>query len=203
MIEHIEETGFYCTVFRGIFGDNNVFYRYFFLIFCSKSYGSGNKYEKCANQGCDHELTSNANPLILFAGISTNNKNDAICVKYAVDKNAIAEYRNAGNTFIYGVVACVTDENDTEVLNQDLTSANGKTVVAISMNDQYSAFDFVLRNFKTEHYETNLVMCAFVSNGTEVDYINTNFVKGESMTVTQDATAKTISLKTVAEYIPQ
>lgn len=162
----------------------------------------GTKHEKCTNKDCGYEATFDAKPLILFAGISTNNDNTGICVKYAVDNAAISEYRQAGNTFKYGVVAAANLENNSEVVNADLTSANGNSVVVAQIDDKYSAFDFVLKGFEEKHYTTNIVMCAYMSNGTDVDYVNVGLVAGEKMTVTQGATATTITLKLVAEYYP-
>ena len=145
---------------------------------------AGVKHEACQNEKCGYEATLNAMPLIIFAGISTNNDNSAICVKYAVDNKAISEYRGLGNTFKYGVVASANLENNSEVINADLTSANGNSVVAVEMQSEYSAFDFVLNGFTENHYETNLVICAYVSNGTDVDYINVGLIAGENVTST-------------------
>ncbi|MBO5356722.1 MAG: hypothetical protein J6A95_03045 [Clostridia bacterium] len=163
---------------------------------------NGEKHEKCTNDGCVYDIVTPTNPLIYFAGISTNKDSTGICIKYAVNKDAIKEYRDLGNTFKYGIVACIPQENSLEVINPDLTNASGYNTISAEMNDNYSAFDFVMRGFGKKHYEMAIVMCAFVSDGTNVDYINTSLVSGEGVSVTQDAYATAITLKSVAEYIP-
>lgn len=163
---------------------------------------NGEKHEKCTNDGCVYDIVTPTNPLIYFAGISTNKDSTGICIKYAVNKDAIKEYRDLGNTFKYGIVACIPQENSLEVINPDLTNASGYNTISAEMNDNYSAFDFVMRGFGKKHYEMAIVMCAFVSDGTNVDYINTSLVSGEKISVKQEATANIITLKSISEYAP-
>lgn len=163
---------------------------------------NGEKHEKCTNEGCVYDLVTETNPLIYFAGISTNNDDTAICVKYAVDKSAITEYRNTGKAFNYGVVASAPQENNLEVINPDLSNATDCNTVVANIDDSYSAFDFVLRGFTDATYEKSLVMCAYITDGVTVDYINVSLVNGEKVKVSQDATAQTITMKSIVEYIP-
>ena len=162
---------------------------------------AGDIYDKCTSAGCGYENNSQAAPLIYFAGISTSYKGNGICVKYAVNKDAIEEYRELGNTFKYGIVACIPQENNVEVINPDLTNATDYNTIAVEIDESYGAFDFIMKGFKEEHYEMSLVMCAYVTDGKEVDYINTSLTSTEGVFVTQDTLAATITLKSVAEYV--
>lgn len=150
----------------------------------------------CGAEGVK-EKTPSAEALITFVGISTSIYNDGICVGYSIDREAIENYRSYGKAFEYGVVAYIPLEGETNVdpIGTDLTPID--YTVSTPLKFDYSSVDFVIKGFGT-NTEIPLAMCAYVYDGTEVDYINTSI--SDSITITQDDYVSTFTLSSVLAY---
>ena len=138
--------------------------------------------------------------LIVFLGISTEQDGYGICAGYSVNSEAIKLYESYGNVFEYGVVAYVPEENETSIepVNNDLTCLE-YTISASLTNVDCSNFEFVVRGFGKDHYELALVMCAYVYDGSEVDYVNVS-INGSSVSLSQDDYATTVTMKQICEF---
>lgn len=150
---------------------------------------------RCGTQGAK-EIEPSAEALIAFIGISTEQNGYGICVGYTVNYEAIELYESYGKTFEYGVAACIKGEgmNELELVNTDLSAASYAVVAGISS----PSFDFKILGFTDEYYELELVMCAYVYDGNEVDYVNVA-INGKSVSLSQDDYATTITMKQVVE----
>ena len=146
------------------------------------------------------EGEASAEALIVFLGIATEQDGYGICVGYSVNSEAIALYESYGNVFEYGVVAYIPEENETSIepINNDLSCLD-YTISAALTDANCSNFEFVVKGFGSEHYELALVMCAYVYDGSEVDYVNVA-INGSSVTLSQDDYAATITMKQICEY---
>lgn len=135
----------------------------------------GTKHVYCTNNGCTMDETLVAPKLFEFVGYSTNDEGTELCVGYAFNAVAIAEYNEANGTNIqYGVVATIIDEGESLSLsyNDGVVSSNLDNTVIASINGAYAGVDFKLSGFKDyEEGDTvdlkalNLVMCAYAYDG--------------------------------------
>jgi len=157
----------------------------------------------CECSRCDAQNIKENEPsapaLISFTGIATQQNGTGICVGYAVDFAAIDEYKEFGKTFEYGVVAYIPLESETNVepINNDLSG--GAYTISASLTDSESpSFEFKIMGFDASHYELDLVMSAYVYDGTEVDYIN--LAISNTVIVSQNDYASTLTMKQVSEY---
>ena len=110
-----------------------------------------------------------------------------ICIGYQINEEAFAEYEKlTKKTITYGFVAYVPNANEAkdtlEPINSDLTLKNpDRTIFATVMG--YHSFEFVIRGFDSaETKDIELIMCAYVSDGSEVSYLGIN---QETNTVSQ------------------
>lgn len=110
-----------------------------------------------------------------------------ICIGYKVNEEALAEYEKlTKKTITYGVVAYVPKANEArdtlEPINSDLTLKDPDSTIFASAKG-YHSFEFVIRGFDSEETrEIELIMCAYVSDGSEVSYLGIN---QETNTVSQ------------------
>ncbi len=135
----------------------------------------GTKHVYCTNDGCSKDEILVAPALFEFVGYSTNNDNTELCVGYAFNAVAIAEYNEANGTNIqYGVVATIIDEGESLSLsyNDGVVNSNLDNTVIAPINSTYIGADFKLSGFKDyEEGDTvdlkalNLVMCAYAYDG--------------------------------------
>ena len=114
-------------------------------------------------------------PIFELLGVSASMSEGSVCVGYSFDKASYDAYtRVTGKTISFGVVGIIPPENvdmDTfEPVNTDLTPYDNYTILA-NITDQYASFDFIINGFTSEYYDIALTMCAFVGDGTKVDYI--------------------------------
>jgi hypothetical protein len=69
--------------------------------------------------------------------------------------------------------------------------------ISAGLNGTYSAFEFVLKGFDDETAERALVFGAYVYDGYEVNYINTE-ISENGIKITEDAYAKTVTYNQIA-----
>ena len=134
--------------------------------------------ELCVCTRCEDATKVNEEayaPIFELLGVSASMSEGSVCVGYSFDKASYDAYtRVTGKTISFGVVGIIPPENvdmDTfEPVNTDLTPYDNYTILA-NITDQYASFDFIINGFTSEYYDTALTMCAFVGDGTKVDYI--------------------------------
>ena len=136
-----------------------------------------NAYDKCVCTQCQLEnIVKTYNPIISLIGFSAKEDDKKVCMTYKLDKEAIEKYEaETGKELSIGVTAAADFDaslTEYEPMNSDLTPI-GKAIVA-PVNKAYGSFDFVLSGFTAEHYAKALVMCAYVSDGTAISYIDTD-----------------------------
>lgn len=153
-------------------------------------------------EACHEEITEVAKDshLVALTGIATKQEGEGICVGYFFNTELIAAYTALGNTFDYGVVAYIPDEAeiDIEPIANDLTCGE-YTISAPLSSASCSSVEFVIRGVTSEYSELPIVMCAYVYDGNEVDYVNAT-IGESSVVVTQDDYASTITLKQITDY---
>ena len=133
-------------------------------------------------------------------GYSAKIGGDDICVSYAINKTAYEGYKKlTGKDVSFGVVAKVlaSNESEAEVLINDngALSYTGKIINApVPMG--LGSVSFRIKGFSADssYYALNLVMCAYVFDGEEVDYICYN----ADGAVSQLATARAVTFSQLA-----
>ena len=147
----------------------------------------GLKVVTCQNADCGYCNETAVDALIIFVGVSTNEEGNALCFGYTMNNEEISEFVNAGNTFRYGVVAYAPgeDEADLDPVTSSVAPLNPQRTIFAELNDTYSAVDFVINGFNKENADVSISMCAFIYDGTEVDYVNASF-SDDGYTVSQD-----------------
>jgi hypothetical protein len=134
---------------------------------------AGSKLITCKNEGCNHSKESTPKALIEYLGVSAKMNEGSFCIGYILNSKEANEYINAGNTFRFGVVAYIPEnENDLDPIGSNLLPKEEKYTISAELQANIEGFDFVLRGFTADTYETELVMCAYVYDGTDVDYIS-------------------------------
>ena len=143
------------------------------------------------------EKTPSASALITFVGISAPMNGNGICIGYAIGCEAIETYKSYEKTFEYCVVAYIPLENETNVdpIGTDLKPID--YTISTPLSAEYSAVDFVINGFGS-HVDTPLAMCAYVYDGSEVDYLNASI--SETVSISQDDYVSTITLASVLAY---
>ena len=147
----------------------------------------GLKVVTCQNADCGYCNETAVDALIIFVGVSTNAEGNALCFGYTMNNEEISEFVNAGNTFRYGVVAYAPgeDEADLDPVTSSVAPLNPQRTIFAELSDTYSAVDFVINGFNKENADVSISMCAFIYDGTEVDYVNASF-SDDGYTVSQD-----------------
>ncbi len=150
--------------------------------------------EVCSVCGTKGETTEYA-PLLTYKGYSAQIDGDRVTVGYTVDKTTQAFLSNIS----YGVLIAVPNESDDlsayEPVNPDLTISGTSTAVLRTVNKKYDSFNLFVDGFEESNYDKNLVLCAFVTDGTNVDYLCAN----ESNEVSQQEYAAAVTFAEIAE----
>jgi len=132
-------------------------------------------YDKCFCSECSYvEIVKEYSPIISLVGFSAKENSKKVCMTYKLNKEALEKFETeTGKVISIGVTAAADfDASLTEYqpLNNDLTPI-GKAI-SVSVNKSYGSFDFVLSGFTAEHFAKALVMCAYVSDGTAISYVD-------------------------------
>ncbi len=142
--------------------------------------------ELCHCTRCNEDTKVNEEtyaPIFEFLGYSASMASNQICSGYTFDKTSYDAYvRITGKTISFGVVGIIPPESADmttfEPVNTDLTPYDEYTILA-NVTDEYASFDFIITGFSAEYYDVALIMCAFVCDGANVDYISS--VDGETV----------------------
>ena len=154
--------------------------------------------ERCGAENVKEESPS-AQSLLLFTGISTEQNGNGICIGYMINKEAIDVYEGYGKTFELGVVAYVPNGSETnlELVNNDLSAID--RTISVPISTETRGFEFKIKGFAAKYYDLALVMCAYVYDGTKVDYVNVS-INGSSVSLSQDDYATTLTMKQICEF---
>ena len=137
----------------------------------------------CQNSGCKHgtESTAVTSPLdALFNSLeySVAEKGFGICVKYNVNKDALAVYKNSGKSISFGVVAIMADKvqgNGPLANNGKLTTE--KNVVAADVTaDNLRAVTLRIagdENAWKNNANRAIYVLGYATNGTDLEYLGT------------------------------
>ena len=132
----------------------------------------------CTHCGEIFENSTTYAPILTFSGYSAKIDGDEICVGYTINYDSLRIYEQKTGkqpgTVKFGITASLVGSAMAkyETINNDLSVMNG--AVAALVNSDCPAFDFVLTDFTADYYNIPLVMCAFVSDGTDIYYASYN-----------------------------
>ena len=162
---------------------------------------AGKKITACSNEGCNHELSEEIDAIFTYVGFSLKaDDSGSICIGYLVNEAVADEYALVNTSFAFGVVGYipVANENPLEVVDgKAVASEQQYTIQADITSQTMSAFDFVIAGFGT-NTDVNLVMCAYVCDGTSVYYLNIDQTTNE---VAQSTSATTFSYDGLKAYM--
>ncbi len=136
--------------------------------------------------------------LITFKGYSKNETNTSICVGYAINVDALKQYKsaNSGVAFEYGAVIAVAKNvtNNTALVleNNKVDIANEKVIKASLESDIYSKLDVKIIGDFTGNEQTELLMSAYIYDGEKLVYI-----QGDKTETTQSEEIKPITIAEV------
>ena len=158
----------------------------------------------CAVEGCKYsEEKEILEAIIEFVGYSTPEKNaDRLTVSYAINQDAIKKYNElTGGNLNIGLVASFADVTESiepvKVVDGNVVASYDKTV-CVPVSTNYTGVDFIISGFnssETNYCDTSLVLCAYIVEGEDVDYI----CYDSEYNKVQSDYATTITLNTVAD----
>jgi len=124
----------------------------------------------------------------------------SICIGYLVNEESLALYeQKTGKSYTYGVVAYVPSKSDDlnalKPVKDDLTLSDPDYTIFADVSE-FDSFEFVLRGFNDDTAKAlELVMCAYVSDGSTVNYLGIN---QETNTASQTEFATLVSFNKFA-----
>ncbi len=121
------------------------------------------------------EVTEYA-PILEFLGYSAQIGGDKVNFGYNVNQETLALFPNISYGLLATIPAEGADMSAYEPINPDGTPNVENKVVVIPVERTYGGFDLIVKSFSKNdaHYTTPIVMCAYVTDGTSVDYLCLN-----------------------------
>lgn len=114
-------------------------------------------------------------PIFDCHGYSTKENGTAMCVGYSVNNVSLEKYYEYYDELKYGMVASVISDGQgldlLEIKNGDVSVNSDYNSIIAPVSSNYSSFDFILKGFKTEHSNLNVVLCLYVFDGKNAFYI--------------------------------
>lgn len=153
---------------------------------------------------CDYEkIEAELAPLFTFKGYSAKIDGDKICVSYDINTKAVEKYKELFGEFSYGLVFAVADSEDKttlELVNSDYTTKIDKAV-AVELNQEYLACDFVVKDFDWEKAQCDMqiALCLVSVIDGNVDY----FCYNEGGVFGQYEEATTFTLNEIADTLAE
>lgn len=141
-------------------------------------------------------------PMVIFHGFSLKINASDVVVGYSLNEVSIQKYRDAGNTFDYGVVAYAPSGTECQPLTLNegvITEADpNKTINANLTASGCASVDFVMKGLPSN--AVSLAMCMYISDGSTIYYLcgveELNVSQCESAyAVTIDALSGTVERK--------
>ena len=138
-------------------------------------WSAGAKEIKCSR--CD-EKDYNTAVEALFNGLmySVAEKGFGICVKYNVNRAALAVYKESGKTMSFGVVAIMADkvENNGPLANDGTVAAQNNVVAADVTADNLAAVTLRIagdENAWKNNASRAIYVLGYATNGTDLEYL--------------------------------
>ena len=131
----------------------------------------------CTRCGDETRIGDTYAPILKFLGYSIKNDGTALCVGYDVDNVSYKAYTQTfGKTLKYGIVAYGAGDNSSaiEIKDGSVSVIEGKKVVCVEMDTEYSSFELKLTGFTASNVNTALVMCAYSFDGKSIKYLFDN-----------------------------
>ncbi len=132
-------------------------------------YQNGEKVTICQNEGCTYCLEEVASPLFTCNGYSIpEDDRIAVAITYAINKNAVAEYKSVNSDFEYGVFAVLENKIGTNDLFKEDGSLTTNSVCANLTSEPLVAVTLKITGFTTdEHKALGLAMGIYVKQTVE------------------------------------
>ena len=137
----------------------------------------------CQNTNCAHgtEQTALTSPLdALFTDIeySASEKSFGICVKYNVNKDAVATYKNSGKSISFGVVAIMKEkvENNGPLANNGTLTTQNNVIAADVTDGNLRAVTLKIsgdENTWKSNASKSIYVLGYATNGTDLEYLGT------------------------------
>ncbi len=119
-------------------------------------------------------VTTEYAPLLTYKGYSAQIGGERVTVGYTVDKKTQAYLENIS----YGLVIAIPGESDDisayEPVNPDFTVNGSATALVREVSKKYDTFNLFVDGFNENNYDKIAVICAFVTDGKNVDYLCAN-----------------------------
>lgn len=155
---------------------------------------NGNLFEECSNEYCQYSKNTEVEKIFVFAGYSVKENNpNAICAGFSINQESLSLYKQHNPTVSleYGFIAAKATDNALALEYSDGNIvSNYENAVMVSINEEYSGFDFVLRGFAADGSQDNmeLVLSAYVGDGETVKFMSNTY--GETAEVIKMADFK-------------
>ena len=146
---------------------------------------------------CDYNESETYKPLLTFLGYSAQIGGDKFCVGYSVNQETQAFL--ADMALSYGLVVTVpAGEADLAAYEPLKVDENGEvvanvenTVLCFPVENELGAFELIVNSFDAAHHDKNVVMCAYVKNGNDINYLS--YFEGEIAKETEYAIPTTFT----------
>ena len=140
----------------------------------SNGYASKGSLTVGCTKGCGLVSTTELEPIITLLGYSSKIDSGEICVGYSLNREALALCEDKLDiTLDYGVVAIIpTDDADyTPLYVENGEIKSSEYSITSSVTKTSASFDFVIKGFTKDYYDMELVMCAYVYDGSSIGYL--------------------------------
>lgn len=148
--------------------------------------------EACKN--CGEGTVTEYAPIVEFLGYSAKINGNCITLGYKVNKESLALFPELSYGILATVPGATADLSALEPLNADLTTNGDDYVITMEVDKKYSDFNIFIESFEADYYETPFVMCVYITDGENVDYLCYNDGK-----IVQSEYAQAFTYKFVAE----
>ncbi len=153
--------------------------------------------EECVCDSCGQGTSKKLYdaPIVYLGFAKKIGDTGSVCIGFDVNEDAMAKYEElTGKTYTYGVVAYVPtsseDKSTLKPINDDLSLKDEKYTIQAETTG-CASFEFIIKGFDSDVEKAiELVMGAYVSDGTSVSYLGIN---QETNTVAQTQFATLVS----------
>lgn len=153
------------------------------MLYMNGFMASGVKTQACQNPDCTVINDGiSLDPIFVSAGFSVSefpdaNGNYSIVQGYIINRQAYADYINGGNELTFGLVVSIkriTGNTPLKVENEVVTPVEAEKTIIVSQKDTMSHdyVDLKVTGFNYCHNGEEVIMCLFVYDGAEINYIS-------------------------------
>ena len=137
--------------------------------------------------------TETKDPILTFLGYSVQENGNKLCLGYNTNKESLALCPDISIGILVASGDNVTDEY--EPLKPDSTPNVDTAIISSLIDKKNSSFNIIINHFESIYYDRNLIMCAYVTDGTKVDYLCLD----DNNELAQQEYAKTITFRDVLD----